>query len=43
MGNVKLIVNQIGRGSVASRDRMMQEARGSSCLQNPAASGKIES
>jgi GT2 family glycosyltransferase len=28
MGNVKLIVNETGRGSVASRDRMMQEACG---------------
>jgi GT2 family glycosyltransferase len=28
MGNAKLIVNQIGKGSVASRDRMMREARG---------------
>ena len=27
-GNVKLIVNEVGRGSVASRDRMMREARG---------------
>jgi len=27
-GNVKLIVNEIGKGSVASRDRMMREARG---------------
>ena len=28
MGNVKLIVNEVGKGSVASRDRMMREARG---------------
>jgi GT2 family glycosyltransferase len=28
MGNAKLIVNETGRGSVASRDRMMREARG---------------
>lgn len=26
--NLKLIVNEVGRGSVASRDRMMREARG---------------
>ena len=26
--NIKLIVNEVGRGSVASRDRMMREARG---------------
>ncbi len=26
--NLKIIVNEIGRGSVASRDRMMREARG---------------
>jgi len=28
MGNAKLIVNEVGQGSVASRDRMMREARG---------------
>ncbi len=28
MGNVKLIVNETGLGSVASRDRMMREAKG---------------
>lgn len=28
MGNVRLIVNETGRGSVASRDRMMREAKG---------------
>jgi GT2 family glycosyltransferase len=28
IGGVKLIVNEIGRGSVASRDRMMREANG---------------
>jgi GT2 family glycosyltransferase len=28
MENVKLIVNETGRGSVASRDRMMREAKG---------------
>jgi GT2 family glycosyltransferase len=28
MGTAKLIVNQMGQGSVASRDRMMREARG---------------
>jgi len=27
-GNLRLIVNEIGRGSVASRDRMMREAKG---------------
>jgi GT2 family glycosyltransferase len=27
-GNLKLIVNEVGKGSVASRDRMMREAKG---------------